>query len=37
LDNVNDTYSSCQSLEYINEATWKVTLEPEELGEAAAD
>ena len=26
-----------QSLEYINEATWKVTLEPEELGNVAAD
>ena len=32
-----NTYFRHQSLEYINEATWKVTLEPEELGEVAAD
>jgi hypothetical protein len=31
------TYFRQQSLEYINEATWKVTLVPEELGEVAAD
>jgi len=30
-----NTYFRHQSLEYINEATWKVTLEPSELGEAA--
>jgi len=30
------TYFRHQSLEYINAGTWKVTLEPEELGEVAS-
>ncbi len=32
-----NTYFRHQSLEYINEATWKVTLGPKELGELAVD
>jgi len=33
----NITYFRHQSLEYINAGTWKVTLEPDELGEMATD
>ena len=32
-----NTYFRHQSLEYINAGTWKVTLEPDELGEMATD
>ena len=31
------TYYPHKWLEYLNEARWRVTLEPEELGDVAAD